>query len=150
MTPTCKPCPIGPAARQNTRPLPEDPSDSPATVSHLTEVASGDDGYWPQRVESAFTKVGFGVRRLAREEYHPTVWVIWLTRGSVDLPKDNKVASNQVRRALAKLGLKIRAGELTVLEQRGDRLRCAFMCGTPAPPIDIPPLSEADLGDGLD
>src|SRR2546426_8187708 len=110
--------------------LPDDPVDSPATMERIIDVVTNSDAFLAQRVRNAFVKAGFGIRRITREEYHPTVWVIWLTRGCVDLPRDNNVASKEVRRALAKCGVKIRAGELTVLEQRGDKLKCAFLYGS--------------------
>lgn len=119
------------------RPLPDTPDDSDAIMEHVINLVTGNDGYWPHRVESAFSKAGLAIRWVEREEAHPSVWTVWLTRGSLDLPKDNKVASKQIRRALAKCGLRIRPGEMTVLEQRGDKLKCVFLFGSAAPPVDL-------------
>jgi hypothetical protein len=150
MGPTCKPCPIGLTSKARPEALPDDPKDSPVTMQHILKAASGDDQYWPQRIETAFTNAGFRVRRLEREQYHPTVWTVMLMRGCVELPKDNTAAAKQVRRILAKCGLKICAGEFSVVEQRGDRIKCAFLYGSPPPLVEVPPLPEADLGDAPD
>ena len=92
-------------------------------------MLDGDD-YWQYRFRRVLSKAGFSVRCIEREEVHP-IWVIRLKRGSFDLSVDNRVASRQIRRVLAKSGIKVRAGELNVIEQRGDRLRCVFIlsCG---------------------
>lgn len=119
------------------RPLPDDPDDSDTTMEHLLDVASGDDQYWQRRVQAAFETAGFAIRRVEREQYHQCVWRIWVTCTTCDLPRDKKAASVEVRRALGKCGLKIRPGEITVIEQRGPQLTCAFMFGPAGPPADI-------------
>ncbi len=123
--------------KKNLPALPECPDDSDATLQLLLEVAARDETFLPQRVQCAFADAGFTVRRCEREETHPTVWTIWLTRISMDLSKNNQVAGKQIRRALAEHGLKIGPGEFTVLEQRDNKLRCAFLLGTPPPPPDF-------------
>jgi hypothetical protein len=116
---------------------PEAIDESCITLERAIDFATDADGYWPRRVEAAFLQAGFAIRQIQREEFHPSVWMIWLTRGPSALPKDNKAASAQIRKALSKGGLKIRAGEFTVLEQRGEKLRCAFIYGSAGPPADI-------------
>jgi hypothetical protein len=85
-----------------------------------------DDLYWHHRLKRVLSAAGFGVRRIESEEAHP-VWLAWLTRGSVDLPADNTLASRHIRRLLTKAGLKVKPDEFRVLRQDGDRLRCVFL-----------------------
>jgi hypothetical protein len=106
----------------------DSPSDLKATVFRMLQ---GDD-YWHGRIKRVLVEAGFGFRRIEREEAHP-IWIAWLTRGGFDLSTDNRIASRQIRRVLTKSGLKIKADELNVLEQRGDRLRCVFIFPRGAP-----------------
>jgi hypothetical protein len=103
----------------------------------LIEVAASAEILLPRRVENAFVDAGFAVRRIEREESHKNVWVAWLLRGSLELAKDNQTASKQLRRALVGRGLEILPGELTVLEQRGQQLKCAFVFGPVGLPVEI-------------
>jgi hypothetical protein len=110
-------------------PLPEELDDPEALLRRIHQMLDGDD-YWLDRLRRVLSEAGFSVRCIEREEAHP-IWVIRLKRGSFDLSVDNRVASRQIRRVLVKSGIKVRAGELNVIEQRGDRLRCVFIlsCG---------------------
>jgi hypothetical protein len=118
--------------------LPDDPADSPAMIEKIIDVVTSSDTFLPQRVANSFTRAGFGIRRIDREQYHQNVWIVWLKQGSVDLAQDNKVAAKQVRHTLAKFGLKVRSGELTILDRRRDNIKCAFLFGSaPWPPDDV-------------
>jgi len=96
------------------------------TMDNVIEMLHGDDLYWHNRLKRVLSAAGFGVRCIEREEAHP-VWLAWLTRGSVDLPADNTLASRNIRRLLTKSGLKVKPDEFRVLRQDGDRLRCVFL-----------------------
>ena len=115
---------------------PESIDESCITEERAVEAATDGDAYWPRRVTNAFAKPGLTVHRLKREEHHP-VWVIWLGVGSVELPADKKGAAKQIRKLLATGGLQIQREELTVLERRGDRVRCVFLFGSQLPAIDL-------------
>jgi hypothetical protein len=119
------------------RALPDIPDDSDATMDRLLTAASGEDRYWPRRVQGAFERAGFEIRHIQREECHQSVWTIWLTCGALALPKENKIATALVRRTLDKCGLKVRAGDHTVIEQRGDKLKCTFLFGPAGPAVDL-------------
>lgn len=120
------------------RALPENPEDTPATVEQLINAAAQEDGYWLQRVGEAFAKGGFTVRRLEREPAHLSVWTAWLTASRVGRPGDKKGSAKQIRKVLAQAGLKIRAGELSVLDhRRNGNVKCAFVLGTELPPVDF-------------
>jgi L-fucose isomerase-like protein len=108
---------------------PESIDESCITEEHAVEAATDGDAYWPRRVTNAFAKAGLTVHRLKREEHHP-VWVIWLGVGSVELPADKEGAAKQIRKLLATGGLQIQRDELTVLERRGDRVKCVFLFGS--------------------
>ncbi len=123
--------------KQIPRALPDFADDSASTMDLLVDVAATADMFLPRRVENAFVDAGLVVRRIEREEAHPNVWVAWLVRGSFDLAKDNQTASKQIRRALVKRGLEIHTGELTVLAQHGEKLKCAFVLGPSGPPVFI-------------
>ncbi|MDB6016341.1 MAG: hypothetical protein JWR19_830 [Pedosphaera sp.] len=109
--------------------LSEDIREPKALKRALLDMLTGDD-YWHHRIKRVLLESGFGVTRIEREEVHP-IWSAWLTRGSFDLADDNKRAGRQIRQVLAKSGIPIRAGELTVLEQRAGRIHCVFIfsCG---------------------
>jgi len=116
--------------------MPENPDDSDGMMERLADAATGDDGYWPNRIKQAFSKGGFAVHRLEREAHHP-VWIAWLNVGSSDLPADRKLAAKLLRKALAEAGLRIRAGELDVVERRRDRVKCVLLFGTVLPELDL-------------
>jgi hypothetical protein len=116
--------------------IPEDPDDPLLTEEHLVDAATGDDGYWPNRVKQAFSKAGYAIHSQEREAHHP-VWIVWLNVGPGDLPADRKLASKKIRKALAQAGLQIRAGELDVVEQRRGRIKVAFLFGSQLPAIDL-------------
>ena len=118
-------------------PLPDQFDDDEAIMERIVDAVSGADGYWPRRVQTAFESAGFRIRRVQREECHQSVWQIWLTCGSCQLSQDKEAAATEVRRVLRKHGLRIPAGDLTVLEQRGERVKCAFMFGPEGPPVFI-------------
>ncbi len=119
--------------------VPDDPDNTPATMHGLINVILEADDYWPQRVESAFAKGGFTVRLVEREEPHVSVWVAYLKADSVAmLAPDKKGVTKQLRKLLAKAGLKIRPGELTVLYRRPNgNVKCVFMLGRELPPTDV-------------
>jgi hypothetical protein len=123
-----------------TKPIPhlsaEEIDDACVTIDRAVMAATDSDNYWSGRVRSTFAKAGFAVHRLKREEHHP-VWIVWLNVGSGDLPADKRVASKQLRKCLAKAGLKIRPDELTVLEQRHGRVKAVFVFGSQLPAIDL-------------
>ena len=106
------------------------------TIERAVHAATDDDGYWPNRIKQAFSKGGFAVHRLEREAHHP-VWIVWLNVGSGDLPADRKLAAKLLRKALAEAGLRIRAGELDVVERRRDRVKCVLIFGAVLPELDL-------------
>ena len=106
------------------------------TIERAIDAATDSDNYWTGRVRNAFVKAGLGVHRLEREEHHP-VWIVWLTVGAGDLPTDIKLASKQIRKSLAKAGLKIGRNELSVLEQRRGIIKAAFVFGTQLQAFDL-------------
>jgi len=116
--------------------LPETIDEACVTEERAVDAATDSDGYWPNRVKQAFSKAGFAVHRLEREDHHP-VWIVWLNVGAGDLPADRKLATKQIRKALGQAGLRIRAGELDVVERRRDRVKCVFLFGSQLPPIDL-------------
>ena len=59
------------------------------------------------------------------------------TNGPARVAATNQTASKQLRRALVGRGLEILPGELTVLEQRGQQLKCAFVFGPVGLPVEI-------------
>ena len=115
--------------------IPEDPDDSDALMERLADAATGDDGYWPNRVKQAFAKAGYAIHSQARQAHHP-VWLIWSNVGPDDLPADRKLASKKIRKALAQAGLQIRAGGLDVVEKRRGMIKVAFLFGSQLPAID--------------
>jgi len=119
------------------RRVPAEPDDSPGTMELLCDVILTGEAFLPKRFEADFAKAGFARRRICQEEYHPTVWTAWLTATGADFPKDKKLLGRQIRRALAKNGIKIPPAELTVIEQRGCHVKCAFLFGTLPPPPDF-------------
>lgn len=106
------------------------------TIDRAVEAATDSDNYWEGRVRDAFAQAGLAVHRLEREPFHP-VWIVWLKVGLEDFPADRKLASRHIRKALAKAGLKIRAGELDVLERRRGIVKTAFMFGSQLPAVDL-------------
>jgi len=110
--------------------------DACITTDWAVEAATDGDHYWVGRVRNAFAMAGLAVQKLEREEHHP-VWVVQLSVGLSDLPTDRKLASKQLRKALAKAGLKIRAGELDVVERRRDGAKVVFVFGTQLPSFDL-------------
>jgi len=106
------------------------------TIERAVEAATDADNYWEGRVRNAFSKAGLDVQSLEREPYH-AVWTVSLNVGEDDFPADKNIASKQIRKSLAKAGLKIRAGELTVLEQRRGIVKAVFVFGSVLPSIDI-------------
>jgi hypothetical protein len=116
--------------------LPDDPDGSNVTVDQLVDAATGEDGYWPNRVKQAFVKAGFAIHRLEREPHHP-VWMIWLNVGRGDLPADKKAATKQLRGALVKAGLQLGPDEITILDRRPRRLKCVFVYASVLPAIDL-------------
>ena len=107
-------------------------------MEQLIRAVTQEDGYWPKRVEGAFVRAGFVVRRLERQEAHLSVWTACLNVGTVKLLADKRGAAKQMRKLLAKAGLRIRAGELSVLDQRRNgNVKCAFVFGSESLPNDL-------------
>jgi hypothetical protein len=116
----------------NARSDPDDLGDYDA-VKKLTFAMLESGGYWHDRIKSVLAAAGLTTTRIQREDEHPTVWFMWLTRTSMVLDADKKTASKQIRKLLVKGGIKILPTELSVIDRRGDKLRCAFVLelGTP-------------------
>jgi len=112
--------------------LPEDVDDPVALMEHVCRAVEG-GGYWHDRIRSVLAAGGLTLTRIQREDEHPTVWFMWLTRTSMALDADKVAAAKQIRKLLVKGGLKVLANELSVIDRRGDKLRCAFVLepGTP-------------------
>ncbi len=118
--------------------LPDYPADTTETMEQIVNAITQEDGYWGERIRAACAKARFEVRRLEREPVHPSVWVAYLNVGDLQLMPDKKSSSKQIRRLLWKGGLRIRAGELSVLDQRRDgRVKCAFVLGSEMPVLDV-------------
>lgn len=116
---------------------PESVDEACITEERALAVAADAPCFLSGRVSAAFADAGFSVQRIQREEFHQSVWNVWLIRESLGLPRDSHAASKELRQVLAKCGLKIRPGEITVLEQRGNKLRCAFIFGPDSPLVDV-------------
>ena len=108
------------------QPLPEDVDDPVALMEHVCRAVEG-GGYWPDRIRGALAAGGLTLTGIQRQDEHPSVWFMWLTRTSMALDADKMVAAKQIRKLLVKGGLKILANELSVIDRRGDKLRCAFV-----------------------
>lgn len=106
--------------------LPEDVDDPVALMEHVCRAVEG-GGYWHDRIRSVLAAAGLTLTRIQREDEHPTVWFMWLTRTSMALDADKKTAAKQIRKLLVKGGIKILPTELSVIDRRGDKLRCAFV-----------------------
>ena len=115
------------------QPLPEDVDDPVALMEHVCRAVEG-GGYWHDRIRSVLTAAGFSLTRIQREADHPIVWLMWLTRTSFALDADKQTAAKQIRKLLVKGRIEILPKELSVIDRRGDKLRCAFVLdkGTPA------------------
>ena len=88
----------------------------------------GGDSFWMSRIRIILNSAGFIAKQIQREPEHP-VWLMSLTRVSFALAADNAVAARQIRKLLVDGGIKIGRGELSVIDRRGDQLRCAFVLG---------------------
>ena len=108
------------------QPLPEDVDDPVVLMEHVCRAVEG-GGYWPDRIRSVLTAAGLTLTRMQRQDEHPTVWFMWLTRTSMALDADKETAAKQIRKVLVKGGIKILPTELSVIDRRGDKLRCAFV-----------------------
>lgn len=108
------------------QPLPEDVDDPVTLMEHLCRAVEG-GGYWPDRIRSVLAVAGLTLTRMQRQDEHPTVWFMWLTRTSMALDADKETAAKQIRKLLVRGGIKIRPTELRVIDRRGDKLRCAFV-----------------------
>lgn len=106
--------------------LPEDVDDPVALMEHVCRAVEG-GGYWPDRIRSVLSAAGLTLTRMQREDEHPTVWFMWLTRTSMALDANKETAAKQIRKLLVKGGIKILPTELSVIDRRGDKLRCAFV-----------------------
>lgn len=115
------------------QPLPEDVNDPVVLMEHVYRVVEGDD-YWHDRIKCALATAGFSATRLQREPEHP-VWLAWLTRTTFDLSPDHKTAIRQLRKALVQGGIKVVRNEFTIIDRRGDKLRCVFVLDLGAPGI---------------
>jgi hypothetical protein len=115
------------------RPLPEDIDDPVILKEHIYPVLEGDD-YWHRRIKQVLSDSGFVTTRIQREPEHP-VWLMWLTRTSFDLAADNQTAAKQIRKLLVKGGIKILRNELSIIDRRKDKLRCAFVLASGAPGV---------------
>jgi hypothetical protein len=124
------------ATKPNTQLSAEAIDEACITVERAIEAATDADHYWEGRVRNAFATAGLVVDCLEQVEPHP-VWAVWLNVRPGELPAERKLASKQLRKALAKAGLQIRAGELDVVEQRRGRVKVAFMFGSVRPAIDL-------------
>ncbi len=116
------------------QPLPEDVDDPVALMEHVCRAVEG-GGYWHDRIRSVLTAAGLTITRIQREDEHPTVWLMWLTRTSLALDADKETAAKQIRKLLRKGGIKILPNELSVIDRRGDKLRCAFVLELGAPGV---------------
>ncbi len=118
--------------------LPDYPSDTTETMEQIVNAITQEDGYWGERIRAACSRAGFTVRRLEREPMHPSVWVAYLNVRDLQLLPDKTSSSKQIRLLLRKAGLRIRAGELSVLDQRRNgRVKCAFVLGSQMPVPDV-------------
>jgi hypothetical protein len=116
----------------NYQPVPEDVDDPEILMEHVCRAVEG-GGYWPDRIRSVLAAAGLTVTRIQHEEEHPTVWLMWLTRTSFALDADKMTAAKQIRKLLVKGGLKIGPKDLSVIDRRGDKLRCAFVLEMSSP-----------------
>jgi hypothetical protein len=108
-------------------PSPEAIDEACFTVHHACDMLVGDgDLYYHDRIKRILTEAGFTVWRLEREECHP-VWVGWIRPGTGEIARDNRKASNQLRKIMTKAGLRIKPDELTVFDQRKNMIRFTFM-----------------------
>lgn len=106
--------------------LPEDVDDPVALMEHVCRAVEG-GGYWHDRIRTVLAAAGLTITRIQREDEHPTVWLMWLTRTSMALDADKATAAKQIRKLLRKGGIQILSNELSVIDRRGDKLRCAFV-----------------------
>lgn len=108
------------------QPIPEDVDDPVILMEHACRAVEG-GGYWHDRIRSVLAAAGLTITRIQREEEHPTVWLMWLTRTSLALDTDKVTVAKQIRKLLVKGGIKVLPNELSVIDRRGDKLRCAFV-----------------------
>lgn len=116
------------------QPLPEDLDDPVALMEHVCRAVEG-GGFWHDRIRGVLAAAGLTITRIQREKEHPTVWLMWLTRTSFALNADKEAAAKQIRKLLVKAGIKILRNELSVIDRRGDKLRCAFVLESSAPGV---------------
>ena len=115
------------------QPAAESFDDPVALKEHIFTMLHGDD-YWHDRIKRVLAAAGFVTTRIQREPEHP-VWLMWLTRTSFALDADKQTAAKQIRKLLTKAGVKILRNELSVIDRRGDKLRCAFVLELGAPGV---------------
>ena len=108
------------------QPVPEDVDDPAALMEHVFRAVEG-GGYWPDRIRSVLAAFGFTVTGIRQEEEHPTVWFLWMTRTTFALDVDKATAAKQIRKLLVKGGIKILPSELSIIDRRGEKLRCSFV-----------------------
>lgn len=85
------------------------------------------------RLAKALTRVGFIVKTVQREDYHP-VWSLSLRPGTVDGWRDYRMIRRLVSQALLELGLQCPAREVTACVT-GQVLKVAFLWENGAPGI---------------
>ena len=116
------------------QPVPEDVDDPVTLMEHVCRAVEG-GGYWHDRIRIVLAAAGLTVTRIQRQEEHPTVWLMWLTRTSFALDADKATAAKQIRTLLVKGRIEILPKELSVIDRRGDKLRCAFVLERGAPGV---------------
>ena len=122
-----------PSRKRNHRPDPDALGDYAAVKDRVFAMLHGDH-YWHGRIKRIFAAVGIATRRIEQEEAHP-IWQAWLTRERFDLSPDKKMAIRQLRKVLRDGGIKVVRDEFTILDRRGDKLRCVFLLDLGAPGV---------------
>jgi len=92
------------------------------------------DHYWHETIRRILASAGFITRRIERMESHP-VWTARLTRTTFDLSSNPKTANKQLRKVLAKGGIKLARDEFDIINRRGDNLRCVFLLDLGGPGV---------------
>ncbi len=111
--------------KRNLKPTPKNLEDRDAVRDCMFKMLHG-DLYWHEAIRRILASAGFITRRIERMETHP-VWLLWLTRTSFDLARDNPTAAKQIRKMLVKGGIKIGRKQFDIIDRRGDKLRCVFV-----------------------
>lgn len=120
-------------SNKNPKPSPQTLANSDAVKDCMFKMLHG-DLYWHEAIRDILDSAGFITRRIERMESHP-VWTARLTRTTFDLSPDAKTANKQLRKVLAKGGIKIGRKRFDIIDRRGDKLRCVFVLDLGAPGV---------------